>query len=413
MPSVYKLLIESHFLPHDLGKKKRQYGKISLFDWEGDLSKQWYVYYSYRHPITGKLTRQNNLYGHINSFDSLKDRRREAAHLIEALEQWLDEGNSPYNAEPRKPKTISLIQNAREAIEFALTTAERTYAESSYPDFKSRVRQFREYLENRNMLHLPMKEITRLDIVDFLHLVLQRSSARNRNNTRTAISSLYTILKGNYIVQENFIEEIPVLTSKPTKNKSFNTDQEQRLADLLETAHYKVLGLYIKFIAFGMLRPIEICRLKVEDISIKDKTMRLKAKNQATKTKIIPSILFDQLPDLSRYNRTDYVFTPGGPGAWETKEVNRRNHFSEWFSQVKKELGLSAEYTAYSFRHTYVIKMYKELRKEYAPFEAKTRLMHITGHSTMKALDAYLREIDAELPDDFSHLLRPNSKNGK
>jgi hypothetical protein len=31
--------------------------------------------------------------------------------------------------------------------------------------------------------------------------------------------------------------------------------------------------------------------------------------------------------------------------------------------------------------------------------------MNITGHSTMTALELYLRDIDAELPEDYSHLL--------
>ena len=31
--------------------------------------------------------------------------------------------------------------------------------------------------------------------------------------------------------------------------------------------------------------------------------------------------------------------------------------------------------------------------------------MLITGHTTLTALQQYLRDIDAELPDDYSHLL--------
>ena len=33
------------------------------------------------------------------------------------------------------------------------------------------------------------------------------------------------------------------------------------------------------------------------------------------------------------------------------------------------------------------------------------KLMQITGHQTMEALEKYLREIDAALPEDYSHLL--------
>ena len=32
--------------------------------------------------------------------------------------------------------------------------------------------------------------------------------------------------------------------------------------------------------------------------------------------------------------------------------------------------------------------------------------MNITGHTTMDALEKYLRDIDAELPEDYSNLFR-------
>lgn len=117
--------------------------------------------------------------------------------------------------------------------------------------------------------------------------------------------------------------------------------------------------------------------------------------------------MLTNLPDLSKFNRTDYLFTPTGPGAWVTKEVNRRNYFSSRFKKVKDKLGLGEEYGLYSFRHTYITKLYRELRKNASPFETKSKLMLITGHTSMTALEKYLRDIDAELPEDYSNLLQP------
>ena len=45
------------------------------------------------------------------------------------------------------------------------------------------------------------------------------------------------------------------------------------------------------------------------------------------------------------------------------------------------------------------------LEKGLNPFESKSILMNITGHSTITTLELYLRDIDAELTEDFSHLL--------
>ena len=44
--------------------------------------------------------------------------------------------------------------------------------------------------------------------------------------------------------------------------------------------------------------------------------------------------------------------------------------------------------------------------KDSSPFEAKSKLMLITGHSSMTALEKYLRDIDAELPEDYSTMLK-------
>ena len=46
------------------------------------------------------------------------------------------------------------------------------------------------------------------------------------------------------------------------------------------------------------------------------------------------------------------------------------------------------------------------MRKTLTPFETKSRLLLITGHNTMNALEQYLRDIDAELPEDYSDLIR-------
>lgn len=60
----------------------------------------------------------------------------------------------------------------------------------------------------------------------------------------------------------------------------------------------------------------------------------------------------------------------------------------------------------YSFRHTFITKLYREFRKTNSPFETKSKLMLITGHTTIGALEKYLRDIDAELPKDYSSLIK-------
>lgn len=168
------------------------------------------------------------------------------------------------------------------------------------------------------------------------------------------------------------------------------------------------LLLYLKFVSYNFLRPLEVCRLKIGDINLNAKTISFKAKNSPLKTKIIPEILFKELPDLSKFDKNSYLFTAEGFGKYsETKLENRRGYFTKRFNKVvKQKFDLDLDHTLYSFRHTFITKLYRELAKMASPFESKSRLMQITGHSSIKSLDNYLRDIDADLPDDYSQLLK-------
>lgn len=118
-------------------------------------------------------------------------------------------------------------------------------------------------------------------------------------------------------------------------------------------------------------------------------------------------MLLAELPDLSPLNKEHFLFTPTKIGGeWLASETNRRDSFSKRFKDVvKTPFGLDKNYGLYSFRHTYITRLYRELVKGSSPHAAKSELMLITGHSSMKALEKYLRDIDAQLPEDYSHLL--------
>ena len=140
----------------------------------------------------------------------------------------------------------------------------------------------------------------------------------------------------------------------------------------------------------------------------KNKRIQFKAKNSPLKTKIIPDLLLVDLPDLSKLDKDLYLFTPDGIGGeWDIDLNNKRDNFTKRFKRVVKDkFNLGQDYGLYSFRHTYITKLYRELVKGSSPFEAKSKLMQITGHTSMKSLEKYLRDIDAEFPDDYSSLIQ-------
>ncbi len=92
----------------------------------------------------------------------------------------------------------------------------------------------------------------------------------------------------------------------------------------------------------------------------------------------------------------------------------RREYFSRLFTAIKRKLQnqhqknpkenpeIDTSATLYSFRHTFISDLYHNYEsKGIEPIEIKTRLMRITGHETIKALEKYLRDIQIDVPDDY------------
>ena len=304
-------------------------------------------------------------------------------------------------------ETLELVSKSiTEAFNIGLSLKEKLMNKNSFTKYKSRINRFSKWLTKKGFEKQSITAIHKKLVIEYLNEVLQSSSARNRNNTRTDISSLFQILEDNELITENFVKKISVLKSTPTRNKTYTPKLQEDIYDYLEK-NDKHLLLFIQFISYNFLRPIEVCRLKVEDIDIKDKKLYVKAKNSPVKIKIIPEILLKQLPDFSNKNPKSFLFTQNVIGGeWDIEEENKRDYFTKRFKKIKDHFKLGKEYGLYSFRHTFITKLYRELRKANSPFETKSKLMLITGHTTITALEKYLRDIDAELPEDYSSLIK-------
>lgn len=444
---IYELITlefsNEHDLEHEL-EHKRKFSTPKIFDANGDLKKRWYVYFSYRDPNTGKMKRMKNIYGGVNKFKTKAERYSILSLYRKRLLYFLKQGYNPFEDNTQlykkhtqfkkqekehileekliskptvsekqvaakeigkapKPKSPKVLKAFERAIELKTNVIK----EKSLEDYKSRIFALEKWLKKHHKDVTHVEHITKKHIIEYLNEVQLRSSARNRNNYKTVFSAIFQVLEDNEIIEKNFIKSIKSLKTNPKRHKTYTNREQETIFKHLSKKD-PLLLLYIKFISYNFLRPLEVCRLRIKDINIDEKTLKFEAKNKALKTKLIPNLLFDELPDLSKFSPNDLLFTSKQIGGeWDATEINRRTHFGKRFSKIKKELGFTSNYSLYSFRHTFITRLYRAMVKDSSPFEAKSRLMLITGHSTLAALEKYLRDIDAELPKDYSDLLKP------
>lgn len=400
-------------------KKKFTEPKIYHGGDDFDLSKRWYVYYSFAHPTKKDskgnpiLKRQTPVMLKVNQrYKSKKERLFHLQLIRDALHQMLKDGYSPY---VEKVDGKIMAYTAESALDFAFDLKKNLLSETSIRDYRSRLGRFKKYLKDQGLLERNILDIDKKVVNGHLNQIQKTSSARNRNNTKVVLGALFSVLEDNEIIPRNFIHNIKKLKTNPKRNKTYALNTVDGLYEFLKVNDPQLL-FFIKMVSYNFLRPIEVCRLKVGDINIKEKELQVKAKNKLVKTKIIPDLILDEMKKLDFSNANHFLVTPGGVGPWDTTENNKRNYFSKRFKKAKiqynlflKEEGnsfqLGKDHTVYSFRHTFITKLYRELRKNYSTTETYDRLMLITGHSTLDALKAYLRDIDAELPKDYSGYL--------
>ncbi|MEE9407348.1 MAG: site-specific integrase [Polaribacter sp.] len=206
------------------------------------------------------------------------------------------------SSEIAEPSTI-----IKEAILLTLELKVDMMNKNSFVQYKSRIGLFEKWLKEKEYYKESIIFITKKIVIDYLNEVLIKTSARNRNNSRTDIASMFQLLEDNEIILDNFVKKISVLKSVPKRNKTYSQKLEKEIYKHLEKVDSH-LFLFIKFISYSILRPIEICRLKIEDVELQDKKLYIKAKNKPVQIKIIPEILLNDLPDLSKKDPKAFLF---------------------------------------------------------------------------------------------------------
>jgi hypothetical protein len=118
MSNLLRYLQCEHDFKHDL-KEKKKYSEPKIYDADGDVSKRWYVYFSFRKTADATLVRfPNNIYApqHLDK----KDRLQWLKTIQRNLSVLLKDGFNPYNPENKfNFEEESESKTIRDAFEFA------------------------------------------------------------------------------------------------------------------------------------------------------------------------------------------------------------------------------------------------------------------------------------------------------
>lgn len=376
-----------------------------------EKGKRWYVYFYYRDRESGLLNRKVSIYRNINSYTSIKKRKKAAEYWIRFVTYALKKGWNPYDEESKYLVKADKSMTIKAAFNHALEHKKGSLKLGSYKAYYNYVILFLAWCKTMEMEELDILELEQTHIIDYLNY-LRRDPPSGRGlkptsvaNSKRHLSAIMAKLYEDKIIPKNFILDIKTKKGKPEKNQPFTKAEIVKIkAYCLE--HEPVLYDFLRFIFYSFLRNQEIVRIQVKHIDMEKRLISIptKADKMSHILMIEPMYQFLLSKKLRKCKKGDFLFTHSGkPGPWDSSEKGRVAYFSKRFLTVKDHFGFDANKTTYSFRHNAAVDLFQSFVDSGLSEQAAIgKLMNITRHKSESALRNYLREVGGILPEDWS-----------
>ena len=163
----------------------------------------------------------------------------------------------------------------------------------------------------------------------------------------------------------------------------------QRLHDWLD-AHNRPFLLVCYFLHYMLIRPKEICRLRLQDINVAKQTVYIDgqiSKNKKSGVVTLPTPILEMLVDLDYFNAPTsyYIFSTGfRPGP---KLCSERSYRHYWNNEIVPALKFPKEYKFYSLKDTGITNM---LRKNVDTVSVRDQ----ARHSSIEITNIYVSKSD-------------------
>lgn len=272
------------------------YKPARLYDANNDLNHQWFVYYYFKHPETGKFIRFRKW---LSNRVKTKIGRRDHAHeLIKSINLKLQQGWSPY------AESETRLTSIEQAFQFAISIKSVSIGKRAFHTYRSITKKFITHLEKNKLKTISIGDINFKMVQDFFDqsIIKEKISPRTYNNRITALKTIFNwLVKRDYLLF-NPVDRVERIPEPDPEITAFTASELKLISRELPAWDY---NLYVisQLIFYCFLRPAEIVRLQFRDIKW-DQSMILvpgtKSKNRKTETIIMPDMLISNIREWDR-----------------------------------------------------------------------------------------------------------------
>ena len=312
-------------------------------------------------PNIGKMHVKKFMLGRIKS---KRQQKSYGMAMVKKLTEQLMNGWNPWLEIAQPMEYTSFDDVCDRYHEYVLKLAQDDdLREETLATYLSRLNMLRTWVKDKKVDLYYSYQFDRKIVGRFLDYIFvdRNNTMRTRNNylSWTKHFCRYMLDRG-YVSKDPTQGMTPMTRKKKGKNRDVIPDKTlQDIHDLLmEKNRHFLLACYILHYLF--VRPREMSYLKIEDFSIKNKTLYLRGdftKNRSDAVITLPDHVAKFMIELGIFNYPGnyYLFsTAFHPGTERCSEKRFREY---WLEHVRKTLNLSSRYKFYSLKDTGITNM--------------------------------------------------------
>ncbi|TXN36901.1 tyrosine-type recombinase/integrase [Flagellimonas hymeniacidonis] len=376
------------------------------------LKKRWYVYYYFRDPSTGQMSKQPfKVYKGLNRLKTVSQRKAAGKMLVNVTKRLLSENYNPYDLNSASKNAKDII-SVRMAFEGALENKRNYLKPNTFDSYEDYLNMFLHWCDKKGLSKISITKLEEEHVISYFNYLGRKKPTgkglmpTSVHNHKLNLSAIMSSMQKSKLIGHNFIKDIETKKNKPLKNAPFTLEEIGRIKKVLANQNPPFLYNFIQFLFYSFMRNREILSTKVRNVNMVSKTISIETKGDRVSHILMVEPLYQLLKQWNIEQCPGHfdLFTPKGvPGIWDVSIKQKVDSISKNFAKIREELNIDAHKKTYSFRHNAAVDLFKSFVEQgFTENEAIQQLMKITRHKDESALRNYLRDIGAILPKDWT-----------
>lgn len=372
----------------DVMANSKVYTQPKLYPTDRALKKTWWVEFRYLNPHTGKM-QPKQFRDNLNELPTVKERLARAKILIRSYTDLLAEGWNPFSNNLENEREVEVRQLADELTHIIevkrAACTKRTY--QTYTDHRV---QFAKWLKSNYYDRLLPKFFDGRKALTYAdHCLKDRKyTGKTFNGHIGALRSFFNEMLARDIISKNPFNGIKKLPEVQNPHISFSNEERMLVRNHFKQNN-KRLYYAVQFVYYCFLRRTELMQLKVGDIDLERKMIRVAgkiAKSRRSESITIPKsfepILYEM--GIDRLPKDYYLFGKGLQTCAEP--LNKADLLTDAHRKELSSLNVRKDCTFYSWKHTGAMELYKATKDVYV-------VMKQCRHTDISITMIYLRSL--------------------